>query len=358
MFEAIQIEYENRLKQKGELDFDDLVLDATSLIKAGQYNSPYRLIIVDEFQDISQSRARLVHALLEQQPRVTLFCVGDDWQAIYRFAGADISIFTKFEAFFGYTRKQYLTQTFRSNQGIADVASQFVQKNPSQLTKQVKALDSNHQKVVELHYYQSNQQKNECLAKILTEINQQAGPQPTSVFILGRYNHLYPEFLDQLKPLLSGCRIEFKTIHASKGLQADIVILLGLHKGASAFPSEMEDDPLINLVLPEPERYARAEERRLFYVALTRAKHKVYLLGDEQSVFLTELFQDPKLKPILNIPDIKQPVTVDVREIPTEWLCPNCKQGRVRKKNGKYGPFLGCDRYPACRYTKNLKVKS
>lgn len=133
------------------------------------------------------------------------------------------------------------------------------------------------------------------------------------------------------------------------------MILLGLHKGASAFPSEMEDDSLINLVLPQPEHYAKAEERRLFYVALTRAKNKVYLMGDEQSVFLTELVQDAKLKPILNIPDTNQPVIVDGREIPTEWLCPKCQQGRIRKKTGKYGSFLGCDRYPACRHTRNIK---
>ncbi len=91
------------------------------------------MILVDECQDMSQGRAKLIKALLVQAPECKLFAVGDDWQSIYRFAGADIDVFTHFSKHFGVTATNYLTRTFRSNQGISDVASRFIQKNPSQI---------------------------------------------------------------------------------------------------------------------------------------------------------------------------------------------------------------------------------
>lgn len=355
LFETINEKYEQQLKAQNEIDFEDLILQSAALVRSNKYQSPYKLIIVDEFQDISQARARLVLALLQQRPEAKLFCVGDDWQAIYRFAGSDISVFTHFERFFGFSKKQYLTKTFRSNQGIANAASVFIQKNPSQLKKQVTAIDKNTDKVVEVSYCKNAKEQNDALAKILLSINEQAQGKKLSVFILGRYRHLNPDFLNTLSPLLPQCSVTFKTMHASKGLQADMVIVLGLNKGRYAFPSEMEDDPLLDMVLPEPESHAHSEERRLLYVALTRAKQKVYLLGERQSVFLHELVNEPSLKNIIHCLENEQATANP--SIPAEWLCPQCNQGRLWKREGKFGPFLGCSRYPECRYTKKLKGK-
>ncbi|USP39510.1 UvrD-helicase domain-containing protein [Acinetobacter sp. XS-4] len=356
LFSKVYQQYDQLLKTNKEYDFDDLLIESAQLINENKYKSPFKLIIVDEFQDTSQARARLILSLLNQVPEAKLFCVGDDWQAIYRFAGSDISIFTQFEKVFGPTKQTQLTQTFRSNQGIANVASGFIQKNKSQLQKVVNAIDKTNNKVVEISFLTKTQEIHEYLFKTLTEINNANtnSEGKKSIYILGRYNHNKPN-LDNLLPFLKNCRIEFKTIHSSKGLQADYVILVGLNSGDSAFPSEKEDDPLLNIVLPQPETHAFAEERRLFYVALTRAKEKVFLIGERNSVFLEEITKEQNFKEFIYIPqDEHKPIN---RNIPPEWLCPKCEEGRLWKKTGKFGNFLGCDRYPTCDYTKSLKQR-
>ena len=355
LFSKVYQEYDQFLKINIEYDFDDLLIESAQLINEKKYKSPFKLIIVDEFQDTSQARARLILSLLSQVPEAKLFCVGDDWQAIYRFAGSDISIFTQFEKVFGYTKQTQLTQTFRSNQGIANVASGFIQKNKSQLQKVVNAVDKTSRKVVEINFLTKTQEINEYLLKTIMAINNAntGSDKKKTVYILGRYKHHKPN-LDSILPFLRNCTFEFKTIHSSKGLQADYVILLGLNSGSSAFPAEKEDDPLLNLVLPQPEIHAFAEERRLFYVALTRAKEKVYLIGERNSVFIEEITKDPIFKEFIHIPqDEHKPINSN---IPAEWLCPKCGQGRLRKiTSGPYGAFLGCNRYPNCGYKKSLK---
>lgn len=351
LFSKVYQKYDDLLKVRKECDFDDLLIESTQLINKNKYKSPFKLIIVDEFQDTSQARARLILSLLNQVPEAKLFCVGDDWQAIYRFAGSDISIFTNFQEFFGYTKQTQLTQTFRSNQGIVNVASGFIQKNKSQLQKVVNAADKTSSKVVEINFLTKAQEIHEYLMKTIMEINNANSglDKKKSIYILARYRHHKPN-LESVRPFLRNCSVEFKTIHSSKGLQADYVILLGLNTGSSAFPSEKEDDPLINLVLPQPETYSYAEERRLFYVALTRAKEKVFLIGERNSVFLEEVIKDPSLKEFIHIPqDESKSVNHD---IPEKWRCPECNQGRMWKRTGPYGDFMSCNR---CKYTRKLK---
>ncbi|MTV28710.1 AAA family ATPase, partial [Nitriliruptoraceae bacterium ZYF776] len=118
---------------------------ATGHVEAGRYRSPYRHILVDEFQDISLGRARLIKALKRQHPDARLFAVGDDWQSIYRFAGSDIHIMRNFGREFGGTfagtKDVHCTidlgRTFRSVDKIALSAQKFVLRNPAQITKTV-----------------------------------------------------------------------------------------------------------------------------------------------------------------------------------------------------------------------------
>lgn len=175
-----------------------------------------------------------------------------------------------------------------------------------------------------------------------------------SICILGRYKHHKPN-LNSIRPFLRNCSVEFKTIHSSKGLQADYVILLGLNTGSSTFPSEKEDGPLINLVLPQPETHAFAEERRLFYVALTRAKEKVFLIGERNSVFLEEVTKDSSLKEFIHIHQDEN--TSINHDIPEKWRCPKCNQGPMWKKTGKFGNFMACNRYPQCDFTRNIRYR-
>ncbi|MDN5638501.1 MAG: UvrD-helicase domain-containing protein, partial [Staphylococcus equorum] len=354
LFAKVYAKYDAILKSSQEHDFDDLLIESAKLINENKYKSPFKLIIVDEFQDTSQARARLIQSLLNQVPEAKLFCVGDDWQAIYRFAGSDISIFTQFQKVFGYTKQTQLTQTFRSNQGIANIASGFIQKNKAQLQKVVNAVDQSTTKVVEISFSTNKKDIDQYLLKTIMEINDTNSGQAKkkSIYILARYNRHEPQ-ISSIRPFLTHCTVQFKTIHSSKGLQADYVILVGLNKGGNSFPADKEDDPLLNMVLPQPEAHAFAEERRLFYVALTRAKEKVYLIGERGSIFLDEIIKDQNFKELIYIPqDEHKPAN---SEIPPEWLCPKCNQGRIWKKTGPYGEFMACNRYPNCNYKRTLK---
>lgn len=289
----VMVAYTDKLNARDEVDFEDLIIDAANHAAGDGFSHPYKMILVDEFQDISRARAKLLLSLLGKNPDCKLFAVGDDWQSIYRFAGSDIAIFTNFARVFGYTATNYLTQTFRSNQGIADAAANFVQRNPAQMKKKVVAQDNTTDNVVVIRQYARLDEIEGLIADALNEIAQESSPQnPARVFILGRYRRQAPFRMGEWhREFSSKLIIEFKTIHSSKGLQADYVILIGLNTGRNAFPSEIADDPLLQMVMPSPETFPYAEERRLFYVATTRARHRVYLLGGKftPSYFLFEV---------------------------------------------------------------------
>lgn len=347
--------YEKRLAAAGALDFEDMIIKAAQYADSGKFQHPWRLILVDEFQDISRARANLLTGLLKHSPGCKLFAVGDDWQSIYRFAGSDIGIFTNFSENFGTTATNFLTQTFRSNQGIANVAAQFIQQNSAQVQKSVFAVDNTTQEVVAIIRVEKRDHVAGQIRACLEDIAASARESQTrrEVFLLARYNHQYPPALKgwqaEFKDWLT---IEFKTVHSSKGLQADYVILLGLQGGKLGFPSLIADDPLLELVMPQPEAFPHAEERRLFYVALTRARHRVYLLVSKYlpSCFAEEVEEAYGIDGTLAYPDMDP-----YRESnqPRE-KCPQCKKGWLRQLDGKFGPFHGCTEYPICRYTRKV----
>ncbi len=350
--------YEKKLHDANEVDFEDLIVDAARRAAGEDFKHPYKLILVDEFQDISRGREKLLLSLLCKNPECQLFAVGDDWQSIYRFAGSDIAIFTDFRNIFGYTATNFLTQTFRSNQGIVDVAADFVQRNPSQLKKSVTAMDKTVDNVVVLRQYERLQDMETLIEESLAELSAEAvaAKKQVKVFILGRYRNQAPDQLPHWNKQFASLDIEFKTIHSSKGLQADYVILVGLHSGKNSFPSEIADDPLLQMVMPTPETFAHAEERRLFYVALTRAKHRVYLLGGKYSpsCFLDDLHgvkssSQTKKGATAKGPDMSAQVTT---------RCPKCKNGYLRMRKGRKGNFWGCSKYPACNYTQDANSES
>jgi DNA helicase-4 len=180
-----------------------------------------------------------------------------------------------------------------------------------------------------------------------------------SVFLLARYKFQRPEALDEWKTQFPVLNITFKTAHSSKGLEADYVIVLGLHTGSYAFPSEINDDPLLRLVMPQAESFRNAEERRLFYVAMTRARHGVYLLGSRHtsSAFLKELVNDNTIR--FKVSDEQKPAETTVSgkgNAPTLIeTCPECRQGTLCNRSGKFGKFFGCSNYPSCKYTRDLR---
>jgi len=249
-FVKIMAAYQQKLSRAGEIDFEDMIVRATGEVNAGRLRHPYKLILVDEFQDISQGRGTLVKALLAQAPDCKLFAVGDDWQSIYRFAGSDIEVFTGFSEHFGVTAVNFLTQTFRSNKGITNVASTFIRKNPRQLGKRVFATDKTERGVVVVRRYDNleamSKECEACLVEIVASLKGQS--RKATVFILGRYRHQRPPKLPEWQARFrSSLNLSFRTVHSSKGLQADHVVILGLSAGRYAFPAEIGDDPLFQL---------------------------------------------------------------------------------------------------------------
>jgi len=287
--------YDAALQSAGSIDFEGMLHCAADHIDAWHYRHHYRLILVDEFQDTSHAGLRLLKSLLAQNRACKFFAVGDDWQSIYRFAGAVPDVLSRFDQHFGATVVNHLTATFRFNQSIADVASRFIQINPAQLKKIVQARPADGNASVILARYGSPQHMFAlCEASLIDTITTLSGPDKqgvVSVYILGRYQHQQPPQLEQWQKRFTSLTIEFQTVHAAKGLEADVVIVLGLQDGRHGFPSQIRDDPLIALVMPAPESFPHAEERRLFYVAITRGRRRVYLLADvhQPSPFVREL---------------------------------------------------------------------
>ena len=343
--------YNKQLADERAIDYDDMILLAARYVERGQYESPYKLVMVDEFQDMSPGRARLIKALLAQHRDSVLFGVGDDWQAIFGFTGSDLQLFMEFEKVFGATSENLLSKTFRCPQGISDVAAAFIQKNKrGQKPKSVESeLDPRVDAAVDLYDVKRNDdvagEVEALLSRLATDLISLHGGKPpekrASVYLLSRYNktdgidagvlaRLQSKFADVLD-------IEFMTAHKSKGLEADYVVLLGMNGGyGRAFPSTIENDPLLEMMLSKHDTFPFAEERRLFYVALTRAKKKCFILFRQRDIspFVLELMS----------PEFSKAITYRAGPLPKR--CSTCGKGFLVPHPSEYNkPFLGCTRY-------------
>ena len=341
VFKTIFESYQGTLSGLGQIDFHDMINKATDHVRTGRYRNPYGYILVDEFQDISPARAGLLKALLEQSPDAQLFAVGDDWQAIFRFAGSDITIMREFESRFGESERLNLETTFRCADRIAEVATKFVLSNAAQIRKTVRATRKAPGPCVHIGL---PDKKASLLREVLDEIAADAGKHEGSstVLLLGRYRHARPMNMSDLARRYRGLRFSSMTVHGSKGLEADYVVVLGLCSGSYGFPTEITDDPLLDLVLSASERHPNAEERRLFYVALTRAKRRVFLVADggPPSPFVKELI------------DNGYDVTVFGQPPESDVPCPKCHNGRLKRRENTRNDstFYGCSNFPYCDY--------
>jgi DNA helicase-4 len=349
LFAAIRFEWERKLVDADQIDFEDMANHAADHLENQTWTSPYELVMVDELQDASPARARLVRALVNAPGRY-LFGVGDDWQSINRFAGADLSVMTDFHKWFGAGETLRLERTFRAPQSICDVSSRFVQKNPTQLQKRVTSGTPEFPPSISAFAARSDDELAAAVVKHLARLDEdvrtgsvEAGRGgKVSVFVLGRYN----QDLKYLRPRRwSHLTIAFHTIHGSKGLEADYIVMPRVVKGSYGFPSKRMDDPVLLLAMPAREEFPFAEERRLFYVALTRARRAVALftIEDRVSPFLVELAQEHGIQ-LERLSGVAHPV------IP----CSACKRGTMVLRRSKFGAFHGCSEYPNCRNTARV----
>ncbi|MFT5725921.1 MAG: DNA helicase-4 [Desulforhopalus sp.] len=348
VFEPIYTEYTNELNQSNTVDFSDMIKKATDLVQSGKYKPTFKYILVDEFQDISAIRVDLVKSLVDKGDDTVLSCVGDDWQSIYRFSGSDISYTGNFEKYFGYTKKVPLDKTFRYNDKLNDFSTTFITQNPAQIKKDVTSHTSVPTNAVTLVEYYKDVDR---AIQHSVDVIRTKHPEPATIYILGRYSFSKPDFLQTMAKQSPEYKFLFDTVHGSKGKEADFVIVVDVNDGRYGFPSKIANEPLLDLVLPPSESHDYAEERRLFYVAITRAKHHSFILFDvvKPSVFIEEI-RDKKngSKYLFN-----QISTEGVGVAPPDFgTCPSCGTGKMMMRvmpNGRF--FFGCGHYPFCSYT-------
>lgn len=344
IYEDVARRWEEELKAGDLVDFEDMLNQSAELIEQDKYPCSMKMILADEFQDSSQARMRLVQAMLSKSG-AQFTAVGDDWQGIYRFAGADISLMKGFQQRFPHASRRDLSETFRCPQDLCDLTSAFISRNEAQIPKGVRTHNLRlgpSIKIVALPDVESIpgrvRMQLETLHAKVSEVND---PKDRLVVrLLGRYNHDKPgEFAAWQKRLSDRLDLDFFTVHRAKGLEADVILLLNVVQGTLGFPSQVEDDPILQLAMPEPETYPYGEERRLFYVALTRAKRTVmvYTAAHQQSEFLVELQEEFQI-PVIHVDGVPKAV------------CGVCTKGivveRVNRKTGQF--FNSCSRFPKC----------
>ena len=406
------LEYAKRLKEKRAVDFEDMINESARILNQQLISGKtldFKYIIVDEYQDISRQRFDLTKSL-SQICDAKIIAVGDDWQSIYAYAGSDITLFTKFKESMGYGQELKITRTYRNAQEVIDIAGGFIQKNDSQLKKAlVSPKHIQDPVVIESYtedvnrtqtkgkggkYYMIGKTVEDIVATILEE-----NPK-SSILLLGRYgfdaynlsrsaDFIYDEKTGGVKSKkFPGVRLEFMTVHRAKGLGFDNVIIINARNELYGFPSQIQEDPVLKYVVKDDFSIEYAEERRLFYVALTRTKNRVYIVVPEQhpSKFVTELISDFKnVKVNGKINEVDDANSADIKRCPIcgyplqlrykphyglkLWLCSNepeicdfmtndlrggelsilkcdrCQDGYLIVKEGKLGPFLGCTNY-------------
>ncbi len=362
----IYIKYQEFLQDNGMIDFNDMINEATNIVKENDPGFKYKYIIIDEYQDISMSRFNLIREI-RNKTNAKVMCVGDDWQSIYRFAGSDIDLFTSFEKYVGYYELLKIENTYRNSQELINIAGNFIMKNQKQLKKDLKS-SKHHSNPIRMITYDG--EIYQALTKAIEEIVYLFG-NDAQITILGRNNFdidivekdqgsLHKEFkllkskeqvLVQYKkyPKLN---INFLTAHRSKGLEADNVIIINLENKLVGFPNKISDDPILSLVLTDLDEFDFAEERRLFYVALTRTKNTTYLITptQRQSAFCEELVKEFKIN--------NQPANPNQTSIESP-NCPKCQKGHlvIRENGADNNKFLGCSNYPFCDLTfKQLEI--
>ena len=414
------MEYTQKLDDADAVDFEDMINDSAKILRQQREDGVklnYKYIIIDEYQDISRQRFNLAKELSDICD-AKIIAVGDDWQSIFAYAGSDISLFTKFSDIMGYGEELKITRTYRNAQDIIDVAGSFIQKNTSQIQKHLESAKRIEMPFVIEVYSEDKKESEEkggkwlhlanavdrAIGHILETRLAEGKPESSSILLIGRYNFdgynlarsgrfTYNEKTGIVKSsTFPKANLTFLTAHRSKGLGFDNVIIINAINSTYGFPSKIDDDPVLKLVVKDDRSIDYAEERRLFYVAMTRTKNRVYIMVPQNrpSRFIAELIQDYPTITINGELDFNKNVTPDMavmKRCPVcgypmaykyklgfglmLWICTNepelcdfmtnnyhggnlpvlkcdrCKDGYLIVKPGKNGSdyFLGCTNY-------------
>lgn len=341
-------DYVLELQRTDSIDFDDMILNATDIVSEEEFVPHWRYVLVDEFQDISQARMSLVKAIFDNSFCESFTAVGDDWQAIYRFSGGRLTLTTRFAETIGSHTESKLQRTFRYNDSIADIAGKFVSENKEQIKKKIVTEIKSAAPQVYLLDDQVNGQR-DAQGKLVQVVQTIRENDPEgSIAIIARYNSVLKESRQSIGRSRLLRQVEFWTFHRSKGLETDYTILIGLNSGPLGFPNSKTEEAPLEALLPELDGYLFSEERRLFYVGLTRARYKSYLIASplSPSEFVKELLTN------------NYPIEVASQKFQSSYLenlkCPRCSQGYFERLQGKYGDYYACSTGIACPVTASL----
>ena len=275
---------------KSYLDFNDLISKSTSLFLhhddvIHKYRNKFEYILVDEFQDVNNLQVELIKLLLTNKTQ--LFCVGDDWQSIYGFRGSNVNYIVEFEKHFDNAEIIKLNLNYRSTQNIVGASNEVIKHNKFKVDKDVQASKMSEHKIVVFSGNNLEENIQFCSEKVNELLKD--GINNDEILFLYRRNKMFSPYFNFFKG--EGTRVQGKTIHASKGLEAKVVFIIGLTEGNGGFPDIWLEDRIFQIIKKANHDVLMEEERRLFYVAITRAKDKLFLITEKgnESSFLKEI---------------------------------------------------------------------
>lgn len=321
---------------KSYLDFNDLISRSISLFKnyddiANMYKNKYRYILVDEFQDVNNLQVELIKLLLTENTQ--LFCVGDDWQSIYGFRGSNVSYIVEFESHFKDARTIKLNLNYRSTHNIVGASNEVIKHNKFKVDKDVYASKKSEHKIVVYAGGSEEENIQFCVDEVREMLRD--GLNNDDILFLYRRSKMFAPYFYRFKD--EGIRISAKTIHAAKGLEAKVVFIIGLKDGNGGFPDIWLEDRIFQVIKKANHDLLMEEERRLFYVAITRAKDKLFLITEKgnESSFLREIPDIFTVKTSMPIKSIVEKVITCSKcfsQLEKLWmLCPYCGE----KVNGE-----------------------
>lgn len=366
--EVCFLEYQKALKEFNYIDFQDMINNSALIIKNKQLSKEkidFKYIIVDEYQDISRQRYNLIKEI-SQLCNAKIMAVGDDWQSIYAFSGSVLPLFTQFCNVVGYGCELKITHTYRNAQEIINIAGNFIQKNSNQIKKALISPKRINNPVF-IHTYDDSYSLNkptekggvfynigfalnEIIGQIIKFNSIEKKSQIPSILLIGRYGFdarnicksnqfSYDEKSGNVFSSKYGSKVKlsFMTAHSSKGLSAENVIIINAKDNTYGFPSKVEDDPILKLVVSYDDTYNYAEERRLFYVALTRTKNRVFIITPKNrpSEFIKELLNEPHNYPNLTLTGELSANAKENTDVKNK--CPKCGYPMQLKWNKNFG---------------------
>lgn len=314
---------------KSYLDFNDLISRTILLFKnhsdiAHKFKSKFQYILVDEFQDVNNLQVELIKLLLTDQTQ--LFCVGDDWQSIYGFRGSNVSYIIEFEKHFKDAQVIKLNLNYRSTQNIVGASNEVIKNNKFKVEKEILASKKSEHKIV---VYAGNSEE-ENIQFCVERINELLESELTNedILFLYRRSKMFYNYFTRFRK--EGIRVQYKTIHAAKGLEAKVVFILGLTEGYGGFPDIWLEDRIFQVIKKANHDLLLEEERRLFYVAITRAKDKLFLITEKgnESSFLREIPETFTVKTSLHVKSLVEKVDICSNcysQLEKLWVvCPYC----------------------------------